>query len=459
MKREIYKRALKLAIPMMIQNGITNMVSLVDNMMVGKVGTEQMTAVSIVGQLIFVFNLAIFGGISGPGIYGAQYFGQGNVKGFQNTVRMKIWISMSCLLGGILIFLLGGSQLIGLYLHGESGTIDSAITMQYGMEYLRIMLVGLPAFVISQIYASSLRETGDSLKPMIAGVVSVFVDVIFNYILIYGKLGFPVLGVKGAAYATVFARFVEMAIVVVWAHREQEKHVFLQGLYTSLKVPFSLAKQILIKGFPIFINEFMWAGALAVLTQCYSVRSLEIVAGLNISNALCNLLNVVFVALGSAVGILVGQMLGEGDYQKARKDAFHLTGFTGGISVGLMLVLLAIANIFPMFYSVTAEVRQYGTGFIVITALFFPVQGVLNALYFTLRAGGKTVITFLFDSVYSWAVTVPVAALLCFFSGLPIFAVYTIVQAADIIKVIIGYCLIQKGKWITNLVEEQADAI
>lgn len=452
-KDNIYKRALVLAIPMMIQNGITNMVSLIDNVMVGSLGTEEMTAVSIVGQLIFVFNLAIFGGISGPGIYGAQYYGQRNIEGFRNTFRIKIWICLLCLIVGMAAFIGFGDSLIGLYLHGESETIDSVETLQFGLQYLKIMLVGLLPFVITQVYSSSLRETGDSIKPMIAGVCSVIVDVVFNYFLIYGKFFFPKLGVQGAAIATVLARIVEMAIVVIWAHMRKTEHEFLQGIYRTMLVPKKIVGEMVKKGVPIFFNEFMWAGALAAMTQCYSTRGLEVVAGINISNALCNLLNVVFVALGSAVGILVGQTLGKSDYEQAKKDSFQLTIFTGGISTCLLLILFAISGVFPKLYDVTEEVRNYGTYFIRLTALFFPVQGVLNALYFTLRSGGKTLVTFLFDSVYSWCVTLPIAMLLCFFTPLPILVVYTVVQAADIIKVIVGYVLIKKGKWISNIVE------
>ena len=449
----IYKRALMLAIPMMIQNGITNMVSLIDNVMVGSLGTESMTAVSIVGQLIFVFNLAIFGGMSGPGIYGAQYYGQGDLEGFRNTFRMKIWIGFCCLILGLTIFTGVGDSLIGLYLQGESQTIDATATLHYGLQYLEIMVFGLLPFVITQIYSSSLRETGCSIKPMIAGVCSVVVDVVFNYFLIYGKWIFPELGVQGAAIATVFARIVEMMTVIILAHKDKEEHKFLQGMYCTILVPVNMAKKIVKKTIPIFLNEFMWAGALAALTQCYSVRGLEVVAGLNISNALCNLLNVVFVALGSAVGILVGQTLGSSDYEQAKKDSLHLTLFTGLISSGLMVILLLISGVFPQLYDVTEQVKRDAVYFIRLTALFFPVQGVLNAIYFTLRSGGKTFITFLFDSVYSWCVTLPVALLLCYGTSLSVFVIYILVQAFDLIKVFIGCVLIKKGSWISNIIE------
>ncbi len=456
-RKDIYKRALQLAVPMMIQNGITNMVGLVDNVMVGRLNTEAMTAVSIVGQLFFVFNLAVFGGLSGPGIYGAQYYGQNNLEGFRSTFRIKLWICAFCLVLGLAVFLFGNEPLIGLYLQGEADFVDPGLTMQYAKDYLMIMLGGMLPFVITQIYASSLRETGESVIPMTAGIISVAVDIVFNYLLIFGKLGMPMLGVKGAAIATVLARIVEAAVIVGCAAAKRKKYVFLRGIYRTVRVPRDMAVKIIKKGLPIFFNEFLWAGGMAAMTQCYSTIGLDIVSGLNISNAICNLLNVVFIALGNAVGILVGQTLGASEYDKAKKEAFSLMWFTGIVCVGLSAVLIAFSGVFPQFYDTTDTIRGYGQGFIIITALFFPVQGFLNALYFTLRSGGKTLVTFVFDSVFTWTVTLPTALLLCSFTSLPVFAVYAIVQAADLIKVIIGYVLIRKGVWISNLVAQQEE--
>ncbi|MGN0605642.1 MAG: MATE family efflux transporter [Oscillospiraceae bacterium] len=454
--KSIYRRALYLAVPMMIQNGITNMVGLIDNVMVGSLGTEAMTAVSIVGQLMFVFNLSIFGGLSGPGIYGAQYYGQKNLEGFRNTFRIKEWICGVCAVLGLIIFTFGGNQLVRLYLHGESTDVDPVLTTDYAAQYMHIMLLGIIPFVITQVYAGSLRETGNSIKPMIAGVASVVVDIVFNYILIYGKFGFPVMGVRGAAIATVLARVVEMSIVLIWSHMCTDKHEFLKGIYKTFKVPKDMAVKIIKKGLPIFFNEFLWAGGIAVMTQIYSTRGLEIVAGFNISNAICNLLNVVFVALGSAVGILVGQTLGASEYERAKKESFQLMKFTAAISAVLMIILVSLSGVFPNFYDTTDEIKNYGKWLIIITALFFPIQGFLNALYFTIRSGGKTFVTFLFDSVYTWVITVPTAFLLCSFTDMSIFAIYTVVQSADIIKLIVGYILIQKGIWISNIVDNDS---
>lgn len=452
--KEVYKRALHLAVPMMIQNGITNMVSLVDNLMVGSLGTEAITGVSIAGQLIFVFNLAIFGGISGPGIYSAQFCGQRNDEGVRNAFRLKNWICLVCTLLGILIFIFGGEFLIGMYLHGESAEIDADLAMQLSKDYLMIMLWGFIPFAITQSYASSLRETGESVLPMTAGIASVAVDVVFNYLLIYGHFGFPRLGVKGAAAATVLARVVEMLIVVIYSHLKSSRFTFLKGAYRTIFVPKELAAKMLNKGLPIFFNEFLWAGGVAALTQCYSSRGLDIVPGMNISNAICNLMNVAFVALGSAVGILTGQTLGASRYEKAKSEASCLMRFSALVSAALAVGLIAISGVFPQFYKTSDSVRSLASHFIVITALFFPVQGYLNALYFTLRSGGKTLVTFLFDSAYSWAVVVPLAYLLCRFSPLGIFTVYILVQSADIIKIIIGSFLFRRDFWISNIVED-----
>lgn len=451
----IYKRALKLAVPIMIQNGITNMVGLIDNIMVGSLGSEAITAVSIVTQLLFVFNLAVFGGFSGPGIYGAQYYGKGDMEGFRNTVRIKHWIGLTILIGGILLFIFAGEFLIGMYLKGESQDVDPVLTMSLAKKYLRIMLWGLPFFVAGQIFTSSLRETGNSVKPMVSGIVSVVMDIVFNYLLIYGKLGMPRLGVEGAAIASVIARITESLVIIIWAFAAKSKHSFLQGLYRTLLMKGTTAWKLLKKSIPIFFNELLWAAGLAVLTQCYSMRGLDIVAGINISNALCNLFNVVFVALGNAVGILTGQTLGASKYKEAKRDAFRLVWFTAAACVLLAVGLISISKLFPSFYNTTDEIKSYASEFIVITALFFPVQGILNSLYFTLRSGGKTLVTFLFDSVFSWCLPVPCAFLLCKFTALPILAVYAIIQSADFIKVAIGAVLIRKGVWISNLAEEE----
>lgn len=191
---------LAIAVPIMIQNGITNFVSLLDNIMIGQIGTEQMSGVAIVNQLLFVYNLCLFGGVSGAGIFTAQYFGQNNQDGIRQTIRFKIWLVSAITLITVILLLFAKDPLISLYLQGDGTAKSAADTLRYGKEYLQIMLPGLIPFMLVQIYASTLRECGQTVLPMKAGVIAVLVNLLFNYILIYGKFGAPALGVRGSRH-------------------------------------------------------------------------------------------------------------------------------------------------------------------------------------------------------------------------------------------------------------------
>lgn len=450
--KAFYKMVLAIAVPIMIQNGITNFVGLLDNIMIGQIGTEQMSGVAIVNQLFFVYNLCLFGGVSGAGIFTAQYFGQKNEEGIRQTVRFKIWMVIVITALTVALFLTSGSTLIELYLQGEGTAESAASTLYYGEQYLWIMLIGLPPFMMVQVYASTLRECGQTVLPMKAGVVAVFVNLILNYILIYGKFGFPTLGVQGAALATIISRYVEAAIVLIHTHRHKTENPFVNGLYSSLKVPGALTGKILVKGSPLLFNETLWAAGMAMLAQCYSVRGLNVVAALNISNTINNVFNIVFIALGDSVAIIVGQLLGAGKMAEARDTDNKMIAFSVFCCTCVAAVMLLMAPFFPMLYNTNAEARELAKYFIMITAIFMPQNAFLHASYFTLRSGGKTIITFLFDSVFIWCISVTIAFTLSHFTTLPVIAIYTLVQIGDWIKCLIGFILVKKGVWLQNIV-------
>lgn len=451
--KDFYKMVLMIAVPIMIQNGITNFVSLLDNIMIGQVGTEQMSGVAIVNQLIFVYNLCIFGGVSGAGIFTAQYFGQGNHEGVRQTMRFKLWMVIVITVMTAILFLCGGTNLISAYLKGDGSAESIAATLFYGEKYLKIMLIGLPAFAMVQIYSSTLRECGQTMLPMKAGVAAVIVNLLFNYILIYGKFGAPALGVRGAAIATVLSRYVEMLITVIGVHRKSHGiYSFVAGLYSTLKVPKEVTLKIMKKGSPLLFNETLWAAGMAMLTQCYSVRGLNVVAGLNVSNTINNVFNIVFIALGDSVAIIVGQLLGAGKMKEARDTDNKMIAFSVMCCTLVALVMFVMAPLFPQLYKINDEARLYAKHVIMVTALFMPQNAFLHATYFTLRSGGKTIITFLFDSVFIWCVSVVIAFVLSRYTGLPVIVVYAMVQLGDIIKCIIGFILVKKGIWLQNIV-------
>lgn len=450
--KAFYKMVLAIAVPIMVQNGITNFVGLLDNIMIGRIGTEPMSGVAIVNQLIFVYNLCIFGGVSGAGIFTAQYFGQKNHEGIRQTVRFKLWTVAIITLLTTTLFLTAGTNLILLYLQGEGTAESIAATLYYGRQYLWIMLFGLPPFMMVQVYSSTLRECGQTVVPMKAGVIAVCVNLVLNYILIYGKFGIPALGVQGAALATIISRYTEASIVLIHTHRHRELNPFIVGLYSTLKVPAALSKKILVKGSPLLLNETLWAAGMAMLSQCYSVRGLNVIAAQNISSTINNVFNIVFIALGESVAIIVGQLLGAGRMREARDTDNKMITFSVLCCICIALLMLCFAPFFPMLYNTEEDVRRLAMYFIMITAAFMPQNAFLHAAYFTLRSGGKTVITFLFDSVFIWCVSVTIAFTLSRFTTLPVIAVYTLVQAGDFIKCVIGFVLVKKGVWIQNIV-------
>ena len=329
---------LAIVVPIIIQNAITNFVNLLDNIMVGQVGTEQMSGVSIANQLMFVFNLCVFGGISGAGIFSAQFHGANNQEGVRHCFRYKLYLCAVLIVAALAIFLGGGEFLINRFLHDEADPARIATTLSHGMDYLHVMLWGMLPFALTQVYASTLRECGETKLPMIAGIVAVFVNLAFNYLLIFGHLGFPRLGVRGAAIATVLSRFVELAIVVVGTHANTDRYRFVKGVYSSFRVPGDLAREITLKGMPLLVNEALWSMGMTVLVQCYSQRGLDVVAAMNISSTVSNLFSVAILSMGSATAIIVGQSLGANDMARAKDQAWKLIAFSLFLSAGTLVL-------------------------------------------------------------------------------------------------------------------------
>ena len=452
--RAFYRRVLGIAIPILIQNGITNFVSMLDNLMVGQIGTIQMSSVSIANQLIFVFNLCIFGASSGAGIFTAQFHGKQDHDGIRHTFRFKILACAILSMLGIGIFLGWGDGLIGLYLQGEGDPTEAAMSLGYGIAYLRIMLIGLIPFAISNAYASTLRESGQAVVPMVAGICAVLVNLVLNYILIFGHLGLPAMGVEGAAIATVISRFVELGVVAVWTHTHGNLHPFVRGVYRSMRIPGDLLGQIIRKGMPLLLNEFLWSTGMAIMNQSYSTCGLDVVPAMNIATTINNLSSVVYMSIGNAIGILMGQILGFGTEEETVRSTNRKLIFMG-VAAGAVFggVLLSISGLFPMAFNTTESVRSLASTLIRIGSVLMPFHAFTYATFFTLRSGGQSWITFAFDSGYVWAICVPLAFCLSRFTALSIIPLYMICQSTEFIKCFLGARMLRKGAWIRNLTQ------
>lgn len=455
--RTFYRGLLAVMVPILIQNGITNFISLLDNVMVGQVGTDQMSGVSIVNQLMFVFYLCIFGAISGAGLFGAQFFGKRDHEGVRHTFRFKLIISLGLMAAAIGVFLVWGEPLVSLYLNegGETGSVE--MTMHYAKQYLWLSLIGLVPYTVTQVYSSTLREIGHTVPPMAAGLAGVFVNLVLNYVLIFGHLGAPALGVEGAAIATVISRFAECVLVILWAHLNPHKCEFIKGVYRSLYVPGVLIKRIMVLGMPLLINEALWSMGQAALLRNYSVYGLATVSAMNISNTVSNTFAVLYMAVGSAIAILLGHLLGAGKIEEARDSARKMIAFSCAMGAVAGVLVMLCAPLFPHLYNTTDEVRRLAMQLMLVVGASTPLHSFAHSTYFTLRSGGKTWITFIFDSGYAWCVSVAVTYALVKWTALPVVAVYAVCNFIDLFKCLGGAYLVGRGGWAKNITADATE--
>ena len=438
-------------IPILIQNGITNFVNMLDNVMVGRLGSGPMSGVSIANQLIFIYNLCIFGAVSGAGIFGAQFIGRKDYKNYRNTFRFKLVFSLAVTLIGVAVLLIYGGDITKLFLKGEGEKSQAALMLGSSVSYLKIIVIGFFPFAVSQSYSSALREIDKAKEPMIASFMAVFVNLVFNYILIFGHFGFPKLGVKGAAIATVLSRFVEMGYLIIRTHFGKETKEVFKGTFKSFKIPPRLIADILKMGLPLMVNETLYATSYALIAQSYSLRGLSVVAASNICNTFWEVFAVAFIASGVSVGIIVGQQLGAGDMEKAEGSAYKLIFFSFLIGVLTCAMFAATSKFIPMFYNTSPEIRRMATNLILLDAVLMPFDATVHACYSTIRSGGRVYITFAFDSGFAMLIIFPAAFVLARYTNLSIYWVYMLSRGVVIIKSIVGLILVKSKIWMKTL--------
>ena len=450
--KSFYRRVLTVSLPIVVGNAITYLVSLLDNVMVSALGTEALAGVSITNEFVFIFQLIVFGAVSAAGIFCAQFHGSGDKDGVVYTMRFKVIANLFCSLVFVGVLWIFGDALIASFLHDSENAGNLALTAEFAREYMRVNMPGFVFFALSQAYASTMRETGETFVPMVSSIASVLTNFCGNAVLIFGLFGAPTLGVKGAAIATVLSQLVNFSILAIYSHTHREKCYYANNCYKSARIPLSILSKIVVKGVPIMLNEFFWSLAITMRNQSYSTRGLDAVAARTISANVINLMSVVYKAVGTSISILVGGQLGEGKLEEARDTARKMCMLDILIGFGIGIPMIALSPIVPALYGATAGVSEIATFMLIVSGISMPFICYSHATYYTLRTGGRVLITVLLDAGWMWAVVVSTTWTLASFTSISIYSLYIFGTLAEALKVVFCSVLLRKVNWAQRLV-------
>lgn len=445
--KAFYKRVAVIALPIIFQQLLIASVQLVDNLMVGQLGESSINAVTVVNQLNFVVMIVTFGLMGGAGIFTAQYFGAKKHEELKMSFRYKVVAAIFLSLTAFILFSLFGQIMIGWF-------TTSSSTLLLGMDYLTIMKYGVLPFIVSMAISSTFRETGTTRPLLYISLFALILNAAINVVLIFGYLGFPALGVSGAAIGTVIARYLEMFLLMYLMKKRRSPFNF--KLSTLFHVPKTMVKKINKKALPLTINEIFWSVGQTVFLFAFSLRGEQALAAMNVNNAVSQIVFVIFSGIATSVAVMVGNTLGEHKLEEAESNAYKLimTSVLAALVVGIILFL--ISPWIVGLYDINETTRAWALESIRYNSILVWLYSVNVAIYFTLRSGGDTFNTMLADSGFMWVINVPAALILGYFSTISIPLMFLIVKGMELPKFLFSLYLLRKRKWIQNLTIENA---
>lgn len=431
----------------MLQSVLSNLLNFIDNIMVGRMGTVAIESVSIVNQIFFVYICVVCGTISGVGVFSTQCFGKKDYQGVREIFQIKWIFTILIIFITIVVFLLFRSTLVDLYLHQCDYGKRMDVLKSVKLYWPFIILSAIP-FGLKNIYASTLNESGNTTITMYSAVIAVVSNTILNYVLIYGKLCFPELGVRGAAIATFTSRCIELVVIFIFSRQ----FGFFRNIYSSFVVTKEYLLKITKNITPLIVNTFFWSYSFSISIQIYSLKNMENIAIMSIATSFTYVFIDFLVAVGEAAEIILGHELGKSNFTLANILAKRFLWITFVIAVFFSFVIYGSSFYFPAFYNVSDDIKSMSTKCIQSFAVTFTITTLVNSIFHILRAGGKTVLTTLLDSVFMWGVILPVQFLLVKHTNLELQQVYFLILSLQLLQMIIGYRLITKGVWIKNLI-------
>lgn len=438
-------KAAAIAIPIALQALLNNVLNFVDTLMIGRLGEQEIAAVGLANKVFFVFSLLVFGICSGSGILSSQYWGKREIGGIRRVQGLSLMLGLA----GSILFVLPSifcPKFVMSIFTNSPGTIE------IGAKYLLLVALSYPMTAVTNIYIATLRSVNQVKIPVIISLVSICVNVCANYVLIFGHLGFPAMGVEGAAIGTLIARIVECSAILIIVYTRKGPAA------AKISEMASLGKEFVGKYFgvvtPVILNEFMWGLGVTLYSLVYGRMGDAAVAAITVTQNIEQILQVVFMGIANAAAIILGNEMGGGHLKDAKRHAGNFIFLAFILSAVMMIIGVfvrhPVISLFNVSEGAAASINLCLLVF--IGYLPFKVFNLVNIVGI-LRSGGDTRAALFLDCTGVWCIGLPMAVLGGMLLKQPIYVVYAMVLSEEFYKFIFGTIRYKKGKWVKNLVE------
>ena len=442
--KEFWHSILALALPIALQNLLSSSLAMVDNLMIGRLGDIAVGAVGVSAQIAQLVNIFLFGITSGGTIFVAQYWGKKDLQGIRRTYGL---VMVCCTAVSLLAAaLISAFPEIVLRLYTNSEAIIAE-----GAKYLRIAAFSYVGIAVNLGFCTVLRSTEQVHLPVISNLISVLFNVFFNFVLIFGYLGFPRLGIQGAAIATVIASLVNPIFIFTVSYFK--KYILRARLKEMFAFPKDFIPKFASVSLPVFLNEAMWAMGVAGVNMVYGRMGESNIAALTITRTVENLAFVLIIGLCNACGVLIGKSIGKGDNEKALIYAKRFTILVPAICIVIGSAIILLRSPILSLFSLSKDALRAAMCLLLVYGLEMPLRNVpFISIVGIFRAGGDTKRGMLYDIIFLWSLSLPVAILLGLVLKWDFLVVYPIVLLVeDIPKTFFCVRYILSKKWIHSV--------
>ena len=441
--RTFYKSLFAIAVPIMLQNLISSLVNMAAIVMIGRLGTTEIAAVGLGNQVFFLLNMILFGVGSGATVFTAQYWGKGDVAGIRKNTGLSLIIVLSVAAAFTALCVAAPRLVIGLY-SNDANVIDS------GAAYLRSVAPSFLPFAVSFVFTLIMRTIEKVKLSMLTTAFSLGINVLLNYAFIFGVGPLPAMGVVGAALATIIARVIEMALLVGISYGR--KYALAGTVRLLFGFDAAFVRRFFQIALPVILNELFWSLGITMQSVIFARTNTDAIAAFNITNTVSQLTWVVFIGLGNGGAVLIGKKIGEGNESTARAYAARLTLFAPLAALFVGLWLVPISAFLPRLFNVNANVLSIIAPMFIILTVVYPFRAFnMTMIVGVCRAGGDTVFSVLYDVLFMWTVSLPLAGLASFAFHSPVWIIYLCITSEDLLKMGIGLQRLRGGKWLRNV--------